>query len=101
MKNLLLGAILAAFALLVFPSKTQAQYTSPYTYNNNAYLNYAIASRKARATRNRGKKKAVRRQARRRAVHRRHRANRVSLLENSIVPKYKLSADLPKRIYVG
>lgn len=100
MKKFLLGAFLAAFALLVFPSKTQAQYTSPYIYNNNAYLNYAIASSKARATRNRGKKKAARRRARRRVVHRR-RAGQTSLLENSIMPKYKTGADLPKQIYVG
>lgn len=58
--------LVAVTLLLSWSAKMKAQYPSPYVYNNNAYLNYAIASQKARATRNRG-----------RSVKRRHRSRRV------------------------
>lgn len=58
--------LVAVILLLSWPAKMKAQYYTPYAYNNNAYLNYAIASQKARATRNRG-----------RSVKRRHRSRRV------------------------
>ncbi len=58
--------LVAVTMLLSWPTKTKAQYYDPNAYNNNAYLNYAIAMQKAKAIRNRG-----------RSVTRRHRGRRV------------------------
>lgn len=51
-KHFTVAAIFAAAALLaVLPAQTRAQYTSSYIYNNNAFLNYALASQRAEETR--------------------------------------------------
>lgn len=41
--------VVFAMALLGFSTETQAQFYSGYAYNNNAYMNYAMASQRARA----------------------------------------------------
>jgi hypothetical protein len=92
MKKYILIAIIFAAALVVLPSKTQAQY-NPYIYNNNAYLQYALASQRARA---RGRKKVVRKTARKRVVRK---ARRVSSLEDIVIPKFRIESDLPKKAY--
>ncbi len=96
MKKYILIAIIFAAALVVLPSKTQAQY-NPYIYNNNAYLQYALASQRARAMRARGKKKVVRKKARKRVVRK---ARRVSSLEDIVIPKFRIESDLPKKAYI-
>ena len=50
MKKLLAIASFFVLGLIIFPGNINAQYYSPYIYTNNAYLNYAIASQKAKAT---------------------------------------------------
>lgn len=65
-------------AFVVFPAKTQAQYRSPYIYTNNAYLNYSLASARARKARAAAaKRKAVRNKSRKSV----RRTRRVSSLE--------------------
>ncbi len=78
MKKYFIVALIFAVALIVLPSKTQAQY-NPFIYNNNAYLTYALARRKARAKAK--SKRVVRKKAIKRKVVRRTR--RVSLLEDT------------------
>ena len=78
MKKYFIVALIFAVALIVLPAKTQAQY-NPFIYNNNAYLTYALARRKARA-KAKGKQ-VVRKKAIKRKVVRRTR--RVSLLEDT------------------
>lgn len=41
---------LVGTTFVVLPCKTQAQFYSPYIYNNNALLNRALAHQKAKAT---------------------------------------------------
>lgn len=96
MKNLFLSSLLLGLIFLVMPSRTQAQYTSPYIYTNNAYLNYAIASQKARATRARGRKNMHARKSGR--YHRRKKRRTASFNINE--QKYKQFSVSPKRIEV-
>lgn len=57
--------------LFILPGKVQAQFYSPYIYNNNALLNRALAHQRAKAAYNRKvakkrtSKKVVRRKTRR------------------------------------
>lgn len=50
MKNRLVLIALGLVTLMGWETPSQAQYYDYNAYNNNAYLNYAIASQKAKAT---------------------------------------------------
>lgn len=94
MKKLLLITLALALGIIFFPSETKAQY-SPYVYNGGAYLNYALASQRARRMRGRhsthkSKKRVSSRK--RRTYKKRH----ASLMENITKPEL-LILDLPKK----
>lgn len=90
--------IILVAAIVCFPQKSNAQVviTNPYPQQMNWYLNThmrrmaverALRRKSARKAKHRGiKKKVVRRKA-----------QRVSMLENMIEPRYRIDADLPKR----
>lgn len=52
MKRFLICFALGVGTLFSLTTGSQAQFYTPYAYNNNAYLNYAMAMQKAKATRN-------------------------------------------------
>ena len=102
MRKILLLTFVFALGLIFLPGVAKAQYTSPYVYNGNAYLNYAIASQRARQTRKghstRKTRKAVSAR-KKKSVHRRSN-RRVSAIENSAGREF-YAFDLPKRILIG
>ena len=49
-------AIASTLFVLTLAPAARAQYSNPYTYNNNAYLKYAIASQKAKALRKKARR---------------------------------------------
>lgn len=69
MKKILFGSLLLGL-LFILPGRVQAQFYSPYIYNNNALVNRALAHQRAKAAYNRKvsrkkSKKVVRRKTRR------------------------------------
>lgn len=60
------------------PSKAQAQYRSPYIYTNNAYLNYALASSRAKRARAAAARKS---KATRKRTAAKRKAKRVSTVD--------------------
>lgn len=99
MKKLILTALVLVLGIIIFPSVTKAQYT-PYVYNGGAYLNYALASQRARQMRNKHspRKSKKRVSAKKKSAYRKNR--RASLIENSINPEIFVS-DLPKKSLIG
>ena len=73
-KVLFLGLLFGL--LVVIPGKIQAQFYSPYIYNNNALVNRALAHQRAKAAYNR---KVSRKKSNRKVVRRKTR--RVSMLQ--------------------
>lgn len=58
MKKLSILAVAVAALVGFSQTPSHAQFYSSYAYNNNAYLNYAIASQRAAATRRGSSSKA-------------------------------------------
>ena len=75
MKKVLFGSLLLGL-LFILPGKTQAQFYSPYIYNNNALLNRALAHQRARTAYNR---KVSKKKVSRKVV--RQKTRRVSMLQ--------------------
>ena len=99
MKKYLLVSLVFVLGIIFFPSVTKAQYTSPYVYNGNAYLNYAIASQRARTARkgHRATKNKKKTSSKRKSVH--HKSRRVSMNENFVEPGLFI-LNLPKRTVI-
>lgn len=99
MKKYLLVSLVFVLGIIFFPSAANAQYSSPYVYNGNAYLNYAIASQRARAIRkgHQGVKNRKKTSSKRKPVH--HRSRRISMNEN-FVERGLFILDLPKTIII-
>lgn len=74
MKKWIVAAIVLLGLSAVSVPQAQAQFYSGYTYNNNAYMNYAMASQRAKATRN--KARSAKRNHRKKARHTRRHARR-------------------------
>lgn len=75
MKKWILLVALVIGIFVILPNKSQAQYRSPYIYTNNAYLNYSLASARAKKARAAAAKKKALRNKKRKNMR------RVSVLE--------------------
>lgn len=93
MRKYLAVLIVLAAVVIFLPSKTQAQGYHPYIYTNNAYMNYALASARAKRTRAGKKSRIVRKRNATKRKSVRRRVRRVSMLENVIEQKFNIESN--------